>query len=48
MADQLRLAAEADLPTAIYLFAVLTEQGAGVKRDPVRAVPDRRFGGPCR
>ena len=30
-------AAEAQLPTAIYLLAVLTEQGLGVPRDPLAA-----------
>src|SRR6202043_1330064 len=37
VADNLRHAAEAELPTAIYLLAVLTEQGVGVARDPVVA-----------
>ena len=34
VAEHLRRAAEAGLPTAIYLLAVLTEQGVGVERDP--------------
>ena len=34
VAEHLRRAAEAELPTAIYLLAVLTEQGVGVARDP--------------
>jgi TPR repeat protein len=38
----LRQAAEAELPTAIYLLAVLTEQGVGVTRDP--AVAARLYG----
>src|ERR1700680_2994447 len=37
VAEHLRRAAEAELPTAIYLLAVLTEQGVGVERDPVVA-----------
>ena len=37
VADNLRRAAEAELPTAIYLLAVLTEQGVGVERDPAVA-----------
>jgi uncharacterized protein len=37
VAEHLRRAAEAELPTAIYLPAVLTEQGVGVARDPVVA-----------
>jgi TPR repeat protein len=37
VAENLRQAAEAELPTAIYLLAVLTEQGVGVERDPVVA-----------
>ena len=37
VAENLRHAAEAELPTAIYLLAVLTEQGVGVARDPVIA-----------
>src|SRR5580704_8548002 len=34
VAENLRHAANAELPTAIYLLAVLTEQGVGVARDP--------------
>jgi TPR repeat protein len=34
IADQLRRAAAAELPTAIYLLGVITEQGVGVARDP--------------
>lgn len=34
VADQLRHAAAAKLPTAIYLLGVLTEHGTGVPRDP--------------
>jgi TPR repeat protein len=34
---QLRRAAEAQLPTAIYLLGVLTESGLGVPRDPAVA-----------
>src|SRR5260370_26064291 len=34
----LRRAAEAGIPTAIYLLGVLAEQGAGMTRDPVIAV----------
>ena len=37
VAEHLRRAAEAELPTAIYLLAVLTEQGVGVARDPAVA-----------
>jgi len=37
IADQLRRAAAAKLPTAIYLLGMLTEQGAGVPRDPALA-----------
>src|SRR5271169_5102875 len=37
VADHVRRAAEAELPTAIYLLAVLTEQGVGVERDPAVA-----------
>ena len=37
VADHLRHAAEAELPTAIYLLGVLTEQGLGVAADPARA-----------
>ena len=37
VAEHLRRATEAELPTAIYLLAVLTEQGVGVARDPVVA-----------
>src|SRR5438270_7891795 len=33
VAEHLRRAAEAELPTAIYLLGVLTEQGVGVERD---------------
>ncbi|MGE0750959.1 MAG: hypothetical protein AB7K64_10265 [Variibacter sp.] len=33
-ADQMRRAAAAELPTAIYLLGVLTEHGTGVPRDP--------------
>ena len=36
VATHLRRAAEAGLPTAIYLLGVLTEQGVGVARDPER------------
>jgi TPR repeat protein len=35
--DQLRCAAAAKLPTAIYLLGVLTEHGTGVPRDPLLA-----------
>jgi TPR repeat protein len=42
VAEHLRQAAEAELPTAIYLLAVLTEQGVGVTRDP--AVAARLYG----
>ena len=45
VAENLRHAAEAELPTAIYLLAVLTEQGVGVARDPkvaARALPATR------
>jgi uncharacterized protein len=38
VALQLRRAAEAELPTAIYLLGVLTEQGVGVARDTGVAV----------
>jgi len=38
IAEHLRRAAEAQLPTAIYLFAALTERGVGVTRDPKVAV----------
>lgn len=38
VADQLRLAAAAELPTAIYLLGVLTEHGLGVRRDPALAM----------
>jgi TPR repeat protein len=38
VAANLRLAAEAGLPTAIYLLAALTEAGIGVARDPSVAV----------
>jgi hypothetical protein len=41
MADQLRRAAEADQPTAIYLLVVLTEQGAGVNATRYGAVGGR-------
>src|SRR5271169_6176462 len=34
VAEQLRRAAEAELPTATYLLAVLTEQGGGKAPDP--------------
>src|SRR5260370_34629050 len=34
----LRRAAEAEIPTAIYLLGVLAEQGAGMTRDPMGAV----------
>jgi len=37
VAEHLRRAAEAELPTAIYLLAALTEQGVGVARDPAVA-----------
>ena len=37
VAEHLRRAAEAELPTAIYLLGVLTEQGLGVTRDPTAA-----------
>ena len=33
IAEQLRRAADAELPTAIYLLGVITEQGVGVPRD---------------
>ena len=37
VAEHLHRAAEAELPAAIYLLAVLTEQGIGVRRDPAAA-----------
>src|SRR6185369_4168306 len=37
VAEHLRRAAEAELPTALYLLAVLTEQEVGVTRDPAVA-----------
>ena len=37
VAEHLRRAAEAELPTAIYLLGVLTEQGLGVTRDAAAA-----------
>ena len=37
VADHLRRAADAELPTAIYLLGVLTEQGLGMVRDPKAA-----------
>ena len=37
--QHLLCAAEARLPTAIYLVAVLTEQGVGVRADPTAAIP---------
>src|SRR5262245_12024912 len=37
IAEHLRHAAAAELPTAIYLLGVLTESGVGVPRDPVAA-----------
>jgi uncharacterized protein len=42
VADQLRRAAAAKLPTAIYLLGVMTEHGAGVPRDPVLAAKHYR------
>src|SRR5262249_5612981 len=38
VADYLQRAAEAELPTAIYLLGLLAEQGWGVARDPEAAV----------
>src|SRR5262249_12926480 len=38
VAEHIRRAAEAQLPTAVYLLALLTERGEGIPRDPVRAV----------
>ena len=35
--EQLRHAAEAELPTAIYLLGVLTDSGLGMPRDPAAA-----------
>src|SRR5262249_35476940 len=37
VAEHIRRAAEAQLPTAVYLLALLTERGEGIPRDPVRA-----------
>jgi len=37
IAQELRRAADGDLPTAIYLLAILTENGQGVARDPEAA-----------
>jgi len=37
VAEQLQRAADAGLPTANYLFAIVTESGAGVPPDPARA-----------
>ena len=37
IAEHIQLAAAADLPTAIYMLGVLTEDGAGIERDPVAA-----------
>jgi TPR repeat protein len=42
VAENLRHAAEAELPTAIYLLAVLTEQGVGVARDATLAAEPYR------
>jgi TPR repeat protein len=47
VAEHLRHAAEAELPTAIYLLAALTELGVGVARDPLVAAELYRRGVSC-